>query len=47
LPCPPGTCYHAVGMSSPPWMDQTIVQWAQRLLDSYRHWMGTVLLERT
>jgi hypothetical protein len=28
-------------------MDQTIVQWAQRLLDSYRHWMGTELLERT
>lgn len=33
-------------MSSPPWMDQTIVQWTQRLLDSYRHWMGTELLER-
>ena len=34
-------------MSSQPWMNQTIVQWTQRLLDSYRHWMGTELLERT
>ncbi|HET9844783.1 MAG TPA: MEKHLA domain-containing protein [Nitrospira sp.] len=33
-------------MSFQPWLDPTIVEWTQRLLDSYRHWVGAELLER-
>jgi hypothetical protein len=28
------------------WMDPAVVQWTQRLLDSYRHWMGRDLIVR-
>lgn len=33
-------------MTSQPWQDPAIVQWTQRLLDSYRHWLGRDLIER-
>ena len=33
-------------MSSLPWTDPMVVQWSQRLLDSYRHWTGRDLIER-
>ena len=33
-------------MTSQPWKDPAIVQWTQRLLDSYRHWLGRDLIER-
>src|SRR5262245_66693474 len=28
------------------WMNPRIVEWSQRLLDSYRHWIGRDLIER-
>lgn len=33
-------------MTQPPWTDPVIVRWTQRLLDSYRNWIGRDLLER-
>jgi MEKHLA domain len=33
-------------MTSQAWMDPAVVQWTQRLLDSYRHWIGKELVER-
>jgi hypothetical protein len=33
-------------MIGQPWIDPAVVQWTQRLLDSYRHWVGTDLIER-
>jgi hypothetical protein len=30
-----------------PWNESRIVEWSRLLLDSYRHWMGTDLIERT
>jgi hypothetical protein len=33
-------------MTSEAWMDPAVVQWTQRLLDSYRHWMGRDLIAR-
>jgi hypothetical protein len=30
-----------------PWNEPRIVEWSRLLLDSYRHWMGTDLIERT
>ena len=33
-------------MSLAPWLDPVIVQWSQRVLDSYRHWIGRELIER-
>jgi MEKHLA domain-containing protein len=33
-------------MTGQPWIDPAVVQWTQRLLDSYRHWVGTDLIER-
>ena len=33
-------------MTSPPWMNATIVEWTQQLLDSHRHWIGRELIER-
>lgn len=33
-------------MTSPAWMDPGVVQWIQQLLDSYRHWTGSELIER-
>ena len=33
-------------MRQPPWTDPAIIQWTQRLLDSYRHWIGRELCER-
>lgn len=33
-------------MTSPAWMDPGVVHWIQRLLDSYRHWIGSDLIER-
>jgi len=33
-------------MTSQPWMDPAVVQWTQRQLDSYRHWIGRELIER-
>jgi hypothetical protein len=29
-----------------PWMNQPVVQWTQRMLESYRHWIGAELIER-
>ena len=54
LALPSRTWYHAPGpcsdgravMMSPTWMDPAVVQWTQRLLDSYRHWIGSDLIER-
>jgi MEKHLA domain len=33
-------------MTLPAWRDQAVVQWTQRLLDSYRHWIGRDLIVR-
>jgi MEKHLA domain-containing protein len=33
-------------MTSPAWMESGVVQWIQRVLDSYRHWIGSELIER-
>jgi hypothetical protein len=33
-------------MTARPWMDAAVVEWTQRLLDSYRHWTGRELVER-
>lgn len=33
-------------MTSRPWMDSTVVEWTQRLLDSYRYWIGRELIVR-
>jgi hypothetical protein len=33
-------------MTLQPWIDPAVVRWTQRLLDSYRHWVGTDLIER-
>lgn len=33
-------------MSTAHWNQPGIVQWSQRLLDSYRHWTGRELIER-
>lgn len=30
-----------------PWTEPHIVEWSRLLLDSYRHWVGTELIERT
>jgi hypothetical protein len=30
-----------------PWTEPPIVEWSQLLLDSYRHWIGKDLIERT
>lgn len=30
-----------------PWNEPRIVEWSQLLLDSYRHWIGKDLIERT
>lgn len=34
-------------MKISPWNEPRIVEWSQLLLDSYRHWMGKDLIERT
>ena len=34
-------------MTSRAWLDPAVVHWTQRLLDSYRHWIGRDLIERT
>jgi len=34
-------------MSTGVWNERNIVQWSQYLLDSYRHWTGRELIERT
>ena len=28
------------------WINQAVIDWSQRLLDSYRHWVGSDLIER-
>ncbi len=33
-------------MDVAPWSDPRTVEWSQRLLDSYRHWLGKDLIER-
>jgi len=33
-------------MPSPAWTTPTVVHWTERLLDSYRHWIGRELIER-
>ncbi|MBH0201984.1 MAG: MEKHLA domain-containing protein [Nitrospira sp.] len=33
-------------MNTAPWNEPRIVEWSQRLLDSYRHWIGTDLIGR-
>lgn len=33
-------------MTIPLWEDPLVIQWSQRLLDSYRRWLGRDLLER-
>ena len=33
-------------MTPQPWKDPAIVEWTQRLLESYRHWLGKDLIER-
>lgn len=33
-------------MTSRVWTEPSVVQWTQRLLDSYRHWIGRELIER-
>jgi hypothetical protein len=30
-----------------PWTEPRVVEWSQLLLDSYRHWIGKDLIERT
>ena len=34
-------------MNTAPWNEPRIVEWSQLLLDSYRHWIGNDLIERT
>jgi len=34
-------------MTSPVWSDAANIEWSQLLLNSYRHWTGHELLERT
>lgn len=34
-------------MSQEPWQNPAIQAWTQRLLDSYRHWTGRDLIERS
>ena len=34
-------------MKTAPWTEPPIVEWSQLLLDSYRHWIGKDLIERT
>ena len=34
-------------MKAVPWNEPRIVEWTHLLLDSYRHWMGKDLIERT
>jgi hypothetical protein len=34
-------------MRTIPWAEPDVVQWSQRLLDSYYHWMKKDLIERT
>jgi hypothetical protein len=43
---PRKTCYHHVVKNSP-WNEPRIVEWSRLLLDSYRHWTGNDLIERT
>lgn len=46
LALPRKTCYdHVVKIS--PWNEPSIVEWSRLLLDSYRHWTGKDLIERT
>ena len=33
-------------MTSQPWMNPTVIEWTQRLLDGHRHWTGRELIER-
>jgi hypothetical protein len=33
-------------MTLQPWTDPAVIQWTQLLLDSYRHWIGTELIQR-
>ena len=33
-------------MTSQPWMDPAVVEWTQRMLESYRHWTGREFIER-
>jgi|SRR5690242_10979016 len=33
-------------MTSRAWMDPAVIEWTQRLLDSYRHWTGRDLIDR-
>ena len=34
-------------MKTAPWTDRRIVEWSQLLLDSYHHWVGNDLIDRT
>jgi MEKHLA domain-containing protein len=34
-------------LSGPVWMDPCVVEWSQGLLNSYRHWIGRELIERS
>ena len=34
-------------MKAAPWNESRIVEWSKLLLDSYRHWIGKDLIERT
>ena len=34
-------------MKTAPWTEPRVVEWSQLLLDSYRHWIGTDLIDRT
>ena len=34
-------------MKTAPWTEPRVVEWSQLLLDSYRHWIGKDLIERT
>jgi len=34
-------------VNTAPWNEPRIVEWSQLLLDSYRHWIGNDLIERT
>ena len=34
-------------MKAAPWNEPRIVEWSKLLLDSYRHWIGQDLIERT
>jgi len=33
-------------MTHAPWMESSLIEWSQRLLDSYRQWTGQELIER-